>query len=335
MPFWTKRSPDYGTVMKTINARDDSLADNRGMWTSMKKKKRCIVIAQGFYEWQKKNGGREKIPHFVKRTDDKLMCFAGLWDCVKYEGRGSSTFYSAGMLISSDSDEKHFTYTIITTDNSKQLSFLHDRMPVILENGSADMWTWLDPKRIEWTQELQSLLKPFSSQLECYPVNKEVGKVGNNSADFIVPVSSTQNKKNIANFFANAKKPGAKTETGSPARSQSKSKAPMESREKSLETPTASQEQNGESGSASQTAVDNDKLKRKREDDTPALSPQKAQKIDVKTSSPSESPLKATRSPEKSATQKKLRSATSNGTASKGSPVKSDGSQKITSFFGK
>lgn len=52
----------------------------------MKQKKRCIVVAQGFYEWLKKNGGKEKIPHYVKRKDDQLMSFAGLWDCVQYEG---------------------------------------------------------------------------------------------------------------------------------------------------------------------------------------------------------------------------------------------------------
>ena len=86
VPFWTKRNPDYGTVMKTINARDDSLAENRGMWNTMKQKKRCIIVAQGFYEWLKKNGGKEKIPHYMKRKDEQLMCFAGLWDCVQYEG---------------------------------------------------------------------------------------------------------------------------------------------------------------------------------------------------------------------------------------------------------
>jgi putative SOS response-associated peptidase YedK len=52
----------------------------------MKKSKRCIVVAQGFYEWLKKNGGKEKIPHYTKRKDGQLMCFAGLWDCVQYEG---------------------------------------------------------------------------------------------------------------------------------------------------------------------------------------------------------------------------------------------------------
>ena len=87
VPFWTKRSPDYGSLMRTINCRDDSLVEDRGMWTSMKRRKRCVVVCQGFYEWLKKGaGGKEKIPHYVKRRDGELMCFAGLWDCVSYEG---------------------------------------------------------------------------------------------------------------------------------------------------------------------------------------------------------------------------------------------------------
>lgn len=73
-------------MMKTINCRDDSLSTNGGMWNTMKHKKRCIVVCQGFYEWLKKNGGKEKVPHFVKRKDGQLMCFAGLWDCAKFEG---------------------------------------------------------------------------------------------------------------------------------------------------------------------------------------------------------------------------------------------------------
>lgn len=190
IPFWTKRNPDYGSVMRTINARDDSLAEDRGMWTTMKKNKRCVVIAQGFYEWLKKNGGKEKIPHYIKRKDGQLMCFAGLWDCVQYEG----------------SEERIYTYTIVTTDSNKQLSFLHDRMPVILENGSEALRTWLDPSRHEWSKELRSVLRPFNGELECYPVDQAVGKVGNNSPSFIIPVASAENKKNIANFFSNARK---------------------------------------------------------------------------------------------------------------------------------
>jgi hypothetical protein len=101
------------------------------------------------------------------------------------------------------SEEKTYTYTIITTDSNKQLKFLHDRMPVILESGSDDLKKWLDPFRHEWSRELQSLLKPFDGELEVYPVSKEVGKVGNNSPSFIIPIDSKENKSNIANFFAN------------------------------------------------------------------------------------------------------------------------------------
>jgi putative SOS response-associated peptidase YedK len=84
IPSWTKRNPNYGSMLKTINCRDDSLSSHGGLWSSMKARKRCIVIAQGFYEWLKI--GKDKLPHYVKRKDGRLMCFAGLWDCVRYEG---------------------------------------------------------------------------------------------------------------------------------------------------------------------------------------------------------------------------------------------------------
>jgi putative SOS response-associated peptidase YedK len=102
VPFWTKRNPDYGSKMKTINCRDDSLFEDRGMWTTMKKKKRCIIVAQGFYEWLKKNGGKEKIPHFTKRKDGQLMCLAGLWDCVQFEGECLSRPHNTGQQVKHD-----------------------------------------------------------------------------------------------------------------------------------------------------------------------------------------------------------------------------------------
>lgn len=87
VPFWTKRKPEYGALMRTINCRDDSLIEDRGMWTTMKRRKRCVVVCQGFYEWLKKGpGAKEKVPYFVRRKDGDLMCFAGLWDSVTYEG---------------------------------------------------------------------------------------------------------------------------------------------------------------------------------------------------------------------------------------------------------
>lgn len=86
VPSWSKRNPDYSSMLKTINCRSDSLLSSGGMWASMKSRKRCIVIAQGFFEWLK-TGPKDKLPHYVKRKDDQVMCFAGLWDCVQYNGQ--------------------------------------------------------------------------------------------------------------------------------------------------------------------------------------------------------------------------------------------------------
>ncbi|KAF2737021.1 DUF159-domain-containing protein [Polyplosphaeria fusca] len=328
-------------MLKTINCRDDSLMDDRGMWTSMKKKKRCIVVAQGFYEWLKKNNGKEKMPHFTKRKDGQLMCFAGLWDSVKFE----------------DSDEKLYSYTIITTDSNKQLRFLHDRMPVILDNGSDAIRTWLDPNRTEWSRELQSLLKPYEGELECYPVSKDVGKVGNNSPSFVVPIDSAENKNNIANFFGNQRK-AAKAKQGDEATGKtehyfedsqakkvkvehdvsearttsdrvegSEDNAPLPIPATLSTTPRGIKRERGEEGEEGEedeevgdTAAGTTTQKRRRSLTGPASSqsPNKGR--------PAKSPVTAT---------KKARSATSNGSAAKGRAAKGDGSRKITSFFSK
>ena len=309
--------------MKTINCRDDSLFEDRGMWTTMKKKKRCIIVAQGFYEWLKKNGGKEKLPHFTKRKDGKLMCFAGLWDCVQFE----------------DSSEKLYTYTVITTDSNKQLSFLHDRMPVIFDNGSDAIRTWLDPTRTEWSTELQSLLKPYEGELECYPVSKDVGKVGNNSPSFLVPINSAANKNNIANFFGNQRK-AAETK----AEEQSVGKAQHD-----LDASTDEKSQIKVEHDVDETRVTTDRvggtednaplpipatspkgIKREHDDvaDGNAESkPQHKRNKPTASVSPAKSPAKKSTPAKKQGT----RSATSNGSAAKTS--KADGSRKITSFF--
>ncbi|KAG0636345.1 DUF159 domain-containing protein [Tuber brumale] len=188
IPSWSTSPPNYPGLLKTINCRSDSLAENKPLW-SMKNNKRCIVVALGFYEWLHK--GKEKIPHFIKRKDGEMMLFAGLWDCVKYEG----------------SRENLYTYTIITTEANEQLSFLHERMPVILE--PFQVMPWLSPKTKSWNPTLQSLLNPYQGALETYPVSKDVGKVALDSPSFIIPVDSAENKSNIKNFFITPKK-GAK-----------------------------------------------------------------------------------------------------------------------------
>lgn len=331
IPFWTKRNPDYGSVMKTINCRDDSLAQGGGMWSSMKGRKRCIVVAQGFYEWLK--SGKEKMPHFVKRKDGRLMCFAGLWDCVQYEGKSmsisSETMFGAdqGVLTNLvDDDQKHYTYTIITTDSNKQLKFLHDRMPVILDPASDNMKTWLDPQRFEWSKGLQDCLKPFNGELECYPVSKEVGKVGNNSPTFIIPIASKENKNNIANFFANAK---AKKE---PQKADVEIEKEGEGKEKAYETRTLDDvAKTADDGGIGVSPAPGTKRKADSDLEDAAAHPAKKAPVSVSPAkvktSPSPSPSKAA---SKSA---RTISSMSNGTKSP-AKGKSSGTQKITKFFG-
>ncbi|KAJ5569990.1 uncharacterized protein N7459_009420 [Penicillium hispanicum] len=290
IPFWTKRQPDYGSMLRTINCRDDSLIEDRGMWTTMKRRKRCIVICQGFYEWLKKGpGGKEKVPHFVKRKDGELMCFAGLWDCVSYEG----------------SDEKLYTYTVITTSSNPYLKFLHERMPVILDPGTEAMSTWLDPSRTTWSKDLQAILKPYEGELDCYPVAKEVGKVGNNSPDFIIPIHSKENKSNIANFFANAKK----TEEMPSAAADISPKKGLDSQEVKIKEEEEERTARG--------------VKREHTQDTSATKQEfKKQKVQQSSTTPRQKP--------------KMRSATHNSPLKKSAVTKPpDGSQRITSFFKK
>ncbi|KAK1580620.1 uncharacterized protein LY79DRAFT_520428 [Colletotrichum navitas] len=298
IPFWTKRDPGYSTISKTINCRSDSLATPGGMWSTMKAGKRCVVVAQGFYEWLK--NGKEKIPHFIRRKDGQMMCFAGLWDCVKYE----------------DSNDKRYTYTIITTDSNKQLKFLHDRMPVIFNLGSQEIKIWLDPERHEWSKELQGLLKPFDGELDCYPVSKEVGKVGNNSPSFIIPVASKENKSNIANFFDNA---------------SSKRKPKQSEEEPTVEVEmTIAMEQSRKEDSNDQP-LPGVMAKAVKDVDGQVKAGIKREAPNVTDADQQPAPKRmASRASPQKTRQSKI-SATSNGSKS---PVKQgDGTQKITKFF--
>lgn len=81
VPHWSKH--DDGNL-NTINARAEALVEGGSMWGSIKGKKRCAIPCQGYYEWLKK--GKERLPHFTKRNDGKLMLLAGMYDCVTLEG---------------------------------------------------------------------------------------------------------------------------------------------------------------------------------------------------------------------------------------------------------
>jgi len=216
-------------------------------------------------------------------------------------------------------------------------------MPVILENGSERLRKWLDPKRYEWSKELQSLLQPYEGELEVYPVSKDVGKVGNNSPTFIIPVNSKENKSNIANFFAKgaAKKGGGeKSEMKSKAGQILEHDRPVKEEQPDIEITE-------EQGFVAEDVVDNAAKVKPEEDekhisagvkreaeDSPGREPPR-KKLPSKTSA-EEPRTKGVKASSLSKGGKQKISATSNkAKASSKSPgkAKPTGTQKITNFF--
>lgn len=216
---------------------------------------------------------------------------------------------------------------MITTSSNKQLNFLHDRMPVILDNGSDAIRTWLDPGRYEWTKELQSLLKPYDGELEIYPVSKDVGKVGNNSPTFIIPIDSAENKSNIANFFGNQKK---KAKEGEAKQNITKAEQDIENKgvkveHEAEETRATTNEIEGSENNAPLPSSPRGIKRERDENDVEEEEKSKVRKTSPEVT-PDKSPVKAGR---------KMRSATSNGSAARAPPKGEKGTQRITNFFGK
>lgn len=232
LPHHTTSIPRGVDAMRTINARDDAVLSGKSMWTPLLRSgKRCIIFAQGFYEWLKKEEGTQKIAHFVGmqipgngRKDANgikraMMPMAGLWEKCSIEEKD---FYS---------------FTIITTDSNDQLNFLHDRMPVILPDERA-MRIWLGIGNDVRQEEVCRLLRPYNAgKLDCYPVPREVGKVGNDHSNFILPVS--MRKDGIQAAFGRAKQKDkdqqqpANSETNAPIQEEIRSaeKAAKEEKE--------------------------------------------------------------------------------------------------------
>ena len=195
-------------------------------------------------------------------------------------------------------------------------------MPVILENGSDQIRNWLDPNQSEWSKELQSLLRPFDGELECYAVSKEVGKVGNNSPTFIVPVASTENKNNIANFFPSTEKAAAKSETRNKVQTEYGGEVRKGMQLNEIQGEESNAEESASLNFPASTSVGTTGLKRRHEAETHDIKLSKIQEHPTPTISPEKTPAK------------KSRSAISNGT--KGRAVRlDDGSQRITNFFNK
>lgn len=123
IPFYVHDPRDAKPL---INARVETVATNRAFRESFKKR-RCLVLADGFYEWR--HEGKKKIPHVVQRPDKRVFGMAGVWDRWKGERRGKI--------------ERIETCAVITRDPSAAVAAVHDRMPVAIEEKDHD--AWLDP----------------------------------------------------------------------------------------------------------------------------------------------------------------------------------------------
>lgn len=167
VPGWTKNVEDFNTY-KTFNARLENLQESK-MWMACCNRKRCVIPVSGYYEWKTK--GKSKVPYYVVRKDGKLLFLAGLYDYL-------------------ESDDL-WSYAIITGKSPKELSWLHHRMPVVLEPGT-DAWdTWMDPDKTEWTQdELDDLLAAHYDEdiMQVYQVGTGVNKVSNNNQELVKPI---------------------------------------------------------------------------------------------------------------------------------------------------
>lgn len=162
IPHWSK-GPDPKYSM--INARADSVA-NKPAYRDPFKRHRCLIPADGFYEWQ--NLGNGKQPYFIRLRGGQPFAFAGLWDC--WTGEGTLPIESA---------------TIITCDANALVEPIHERMPVILPPRLYDRW--LDPTARP--AQLIELLKPYPDLLmEAYPVGREVNSPRSDSSALIAPL---------------------------------------------------------------------------------------------------------------------------------------------------
>jgi putative SOS response-associated peptidase YedK len=161
IPPWAK---DISIGYKMINARAETLTE-KPSFRNAYKKKRCLIVADSFYEW-KRLDSKTKTPMRIKLKSDELFAMAGLWETWK-----------------SPEGKSIFSCSVITTHPNELVQDIHDRMPVILK--PEDEKIWLDPS-ITDTTKLHHLLKPLDHRLmEAYEVSPLVNSPKNNSIELI------------------------------------------------------------------------------------------------------------------------------------------------------
>ncbi|MGH9177660.1 MAG: SOS response-associated peptidase, partial [Acidimicrobiales bacterium] len=157
---------------RLINLRSETLLDRPGFRTALERR-RCIVPADGFYEW-KATGDGARQPHFIRACDGRPLALAGLWDVWRDPAAGP------------DVDPLR-TCTILTTSPNEAMARLHDRMPVVLARDDWELW--LDRSE-DGAARLAGLLRPCPSEvLEVWPVGPAVNSVRNDGPHLIEPVA--------------------------------------------------------------------------------------------------------------------------------------------------
>jgi len=179
VPSWAD-DPKIGD--RQINARAETLA-SKPAYRRAFERRRCIVPADGFYEWEKLEvpGSRRvrREPWFVHRADGEPLAFAGLWEVWKVPD-------GVPPVDGADADGWLHTCTIVTTTANDRLRPLHDRMPVILPERAWD--TWLD-REVRGTRGLEELLVPATEDvLEIHRVGPLVSRADNDGPELVRPV---------------------------------------------------------------------------------------------------------------------------------------------------
>ena len=166
IPFWSK---DLKIGARMINARSETVAEKPSFREAFKKR-RCLVMADGFFEWKKVEDGKQ--PFYISRADRQPFAMAGLWESWRDKADPQS--------------QPVETCTVITTSANPFMSPLHDRMPVILDESEQQLW--LDPE-IAGRETLESLLKPYDKDgFRMYPVSRFVNKAGNESEECVTEI---------------------------------------------------------------------------------------------------------------------------------------------------
>ena len=191
VPSWAD-DPKIGARM--INARAETV-DEKNSFKYAYEKRRCLVLADGFYEWQKPNGG-PKQPYRIYLEDDEPFAFAGLWErWTPDDGNRKGNDSNGGSENDSDGGDgsaELTTCTIITTEPNDVVEPIHDRMPVVLAPDEEDDWLH-EPSK--------ALLDPYAGDdMRAYPISKRVNDPRNDSPDIIAEIDDPGRQSGIGEF---------------------------------------------------------------------------------------------------------------------------------------